>query len=415
MHAVVRVIYTISIYLYTFLIFLASPFKTKAKKWIKGRKGLFKSLKKNLNNTKPVAWFHCASLGEFEQGRPIIEKFKEQHPGYQILLTFFSPSGYEIRKNTPAADYVCYLPADTRKNARKFISIAQPDIVVFVKYEYWYNLIFELHQSKIPIYIVSAIFRQSQPFFAWYGAWFRKHLKLIDGFFVQNSESLNLLQQINIEKVTVSGDTRFDRVFEIRRSDKIFSEIEEFVNNQPVVLGGSTWPEDEDIILSIADTDARLIIAPHETDEKRIANLVKKIHHNVIRYTEINDQQLSDYKILIIDTIGMLSQLYKYATIAFIGGGFGKGIHNILEAVTFGVPVFFGPEYLKFREATELISLGGAFEVKNKEEYQKKIPGLLHNRPKLEKASQICRDYIDSNRGATSIILEEINKTINEK
>jgi 3-deoxy-D-manno-octulosonic-acid transferase len=404
------ILYTISIHFYHLLIRLASPFNNKANLWISGRKNLLKNIRKTIEPGLELVWFHCASLGEFEQGKPLIEAFREQFPSYKILLTFFSPSGYEIRKRDKVADYIFYLPIDTRKNARRFIAYTHPKMVFFIKYEYWYNYIQLLHNRKVPVYLVSAIFRKSQPFFKFYGAWFRKQLEKISFFFVQDKNSGELLNSIGITNYTISGDTRFDRVFKIALQKREFQEIKNFASNKKLIIAGSTWPADEEHLLNLFsdhETGYRMVIAPHEVDEERILGLIKKAGDKTIRYS-INKNFNSYAEIMVIDTVGILSYLYRYAYIAYIGGGFGKGIHNILESVTFGKPVIFGPSYEKFQEARELIALGGAFCFKNQEELHDIIEKLTSDEPFYKKCVTICTDYINSKTGATKKIIDHI-------
>ena len=361
-------LYNISIYLYYIIIFLVSIFNDKAKNWIRGRKNIFDQLQQNIDPSQKIIWFHAASLGEFEQGRPVIESFRSKYPNYKILLTFFSPSGYEIRKDYKQADFVYYLPIDSRKNARKFIQIVNPNIAVFIKYEFWFNYINELHKNSIPIFTISAIFRNEQHFFKPYGAWFRSMLGKITYLFVQNQESLDLLKSIQLKNAIISGDTRFDRVYTIAKQTMNFPLIQKFVGQHQILLAGSTWPPDENIInqLLLENQKLKLIIAPHEVQEERIKSLQKLFDtRKIIRYSEANETSIESADVLIIDQIGILSGIYQYCDVGYVGGGFGNGIHNILEAVTFGKPVIFGPNYQKFKEAVDLIDLGGVFTVSN--------------------------------------------------
>ncbi|MCD4747617.1 MAG: 3-deoxy-D-manno-octulosonic acid transferase [Bacteroidales bacterium] len=403
--------YNIAIYLYLFIIYISGIFNKKAKQWIFGRKKLFEKIRTTIDPHEKIAWFHCASLGEFEQGRPIIEGYRQEHPEYKILLTFFSPSGYEIRKNYKGADYIFYLPIDTKSNARKFISLVKPDLVFFIKYEFWFNYINILHQKKIPVFIVSAIFRPDQYFFKWYGWWFRKMLNKISYIFVQNPDSLKLLNSIGITHTSVSGDTRFDRVFAVAQQKKSFPIIEQFKENKNIFLSGSTWPSDENLIFTLIEknfTNLKFIIAPHETNIERINLLLKKINRKAIKYSEAKADNIKNADVLIIDSIGILSHLYQYSAIAYIGGGFGKGIHNILEAATFGKPVIFGTNYHKFQEAKDLIKSEGAFSINNSNELINKSKELLNNSDFYKKCSETCINYINEKKGATGIILKNI-------
>ena len=362
-------IYNFFIHLYRLIIHFASLFNKKARLWVQGRKNIFENLRIDIGNQKNIVWFHAASLGEFEQGRPVLEGFKKKFPEYKILLTFFSPSGYEIRKNYKEADFVYYLPLDLNKYVDQFLSIVQPKFVFFIKYEFWFNYLKKLNILQIPVFIISANFRKNQHFFKWYGGWFRNNLRNIEWFFVQNQNSKQLLNSIGINNATVSGDTRFDRVVEIASNPQKFPLVEEFVRNNFILLAGSTWPEDEKMLtylFSINIPNFKLIIAPHEIHEDHILQ-IEKIYsnHKTIRFSKADKAEIANYNILIIDGMGFLSSLYQYCMLAYIGGGFGKGIHNILEAVTFGKPVVFGPKYQKFMEAVEMVKKGGAFTFRN--------------------------------------------------
>ncbi len=384
-----------------------------------GRKDIFQKLETKLFERRTpnaqLLWFHCASLGEFEQGRPLIEKLKSQHPSIKILLTFFSPSGYEVRKNYSGANWVFYLPIDTIANAEKFISIIKPDRVFFVKYEFWFNYLNQLKKSNIPTYLISGIFRKEQHFFKSYGNWFKKQLWCFSHFFVQDENSMVLLKSIGYTNVTISGDTRFDRVYEIAQSVKKIDLVNSFVGNNKIIVAGSTWKEDEKIIADwfnkskLRASNFKLIIAPHEISEPNIQSIIQQFNNStIVKYSQANEQNIQEAEILIIDNIGMLSSLFQYGTIAFTGGGFGKGIHNILEAATFGLPIIFGPNYKKFVEANELIKLGGAFSITNTIEFEK-IMQLLNDQNQLTSASAIAKEYVKSSTGATKKILNFIS------
>ncbi len=407
-----HLLYNVGIYLYLLGIYIYSLFDPKAKLWIDGRKDIFNKIKATVNNEK-IAWFHAASLGEFEQGRSVIEKFKEKHPDYKILLTFFSPSGYEIRKNYEKADYIFYLPIDTPANARHFIEIIKPNVVFFIKYEFWFNYLNELKKKDIPVFLISGIFRPSQHFFKAYGNWFRKQLNCFTYFFVQNTISKDLLNSIGYNNIIISGDTRFDRVFAIASQKKAFPIINSFKGGaNKLILAGSTWEPDEDLLfefIKLKLKDIKYIIAPHETHPERIIKLKEKLGSDVVLFSEANEENVADAKILIVDGIGYLSHLYQYADVSIIGGGFGKGIHNILEAATFGVPILFGPNYKKFSEAVELISLGGAFTINDKDEFLIKMKELIFNDAERNNASLKCKNYVINKVGATDIILENIS------
>jgi len=408
-----RILYNAGIYLYLTGIFIYSLFDCKAKLWIDGRKDIFNQLKSKLNNNnEKIAWFHSASLGEFEQGRTVIEKFKDKYPDYKILLTFFSPSGFEIRKKYQNADYIFYLPIDTPANAKRFVEIVKPKVVFFIKYEFWFNYLNALKDKDIPVYLISGIFRPSQHFFKSYGNWFRKQLSCFTFFFVQNNTSKELLNKIGYNNVLISGDTRFDRVSAIAEQKKSFPLIEQFKGNDTkLILAGSTWEPDEDLIIEsikLNKPDIKYIIAPHETHNERIVKLKEKLGDSVILFSQANKNNIKDAKVIIIDGIGYLSHIYQYADIAIIGGGFGKGIHNILEAATFGVPIIFGPNYTKFTEAVELNTLGGAYAITNKNEFNERLNLLISNDDKRQMASNICKNYVNNNIGASDIILNNI-------
>lgn len=411
-------VYNLIIHLYNLLIKIAALFNPKVKLWVDGRKNIFKEIQSKVTHQKPIVWFHCASLGEFEQGRPIIEVFHEKFPDHQIFLTFFSPSGYEIRKNYPGANFIFYLPLDTRGNVKRFLKLVKPEFAVFVKYEFWFNYLRQLKNEQVPVIVVSAIFRPGQRFFKWYGRWQLKMLKSITHFFVQDEVSKELLKGVGISQVTVGGDTRFDRVLQVARQKKQFPLIEKFIAGNKIVLAGSTWPPDEDIIIGFfrnAPNDTKFIFAPHEVHNERIKSLVQKFSVGVIRFSEADELNISGAKILIIDNIGILSHLYQYADIAYIGGGFGVGIHNILEAATFGNPVIFGPNYQKFREARELIKLGGAFSINSGEDFVRIIGKLITDETLRQQASEISKKYVETKQGATSKIINYIEKHLQEK
>ncbi|MBW4890916.1 3-deoxy-D-manno-octulosonic acid transferase [Mucilaginibacter sp. HMF5004] len=401
-------IYNLIIRIYLNLIFIYSFFNKKAKLWINGRKNV------KFLNVKKSIWFHFASLGEFEQGRPVLEAYRAQYPSSVIVITFFSPSGYEIRKNTPLANYVYYLPIDTKKNAMQFIETINPGIAIFTKYEYWYHYFNELHSRSIPVYIISGIFRPKQVFFKWYGSLHRKILSFVAHFFVQDNESERLLKNLGINNVSVSGDTRFDRVWQNSSFPKQLNPVEQFKAGQRVFIGGSTWPEDEELIAQLIPLfpDWKFILAPHEIEEAKIARLLKLLPGDaVIRYSEIerSKKELSQFNVLIIDNIGMLSSLYQYGDIAFIGGGFGAGIHNTLEAAAFGLPVIFGPEYERFKEARDLVDLQLGFCVENDIQLKAIAEKLIHDNDLRAEKSASIKAYVKEHTGATASIMQAIS------
>ena len=404
---IMKFVYTLLIYLYTGLIRIVSLFNHKAFLWVEGRRNWSLKLKEKIGSGETTIWIHCASLGEFEQGRPVMEMIKERAPDIKIVVTFFSPSGYEIRKNYTLADCICYLPADTPRNASDFISIIKPTIVIFIKYEFWNNYIFELRARNIPLYLVSGIFRPGQPFFKWYGGFFRKILKRFTHIFVQDKRSLDLLNAIGIQNSSVAGDTRFDRVSQISALAKDLPIIEKFRSNEKLFMAGSTWRPDEEIIAGFINSNPdkmKWVIAPHEIEKSNIDRLEKLFKTDVVRYSEFNEDS-NKARVLIIDNIGLLSAAYRYAYIAAVGGGFGKGIHNILEAACWGIPVLFGPNYKRFKEAADLISEGGAFCYKNPDEFSSIIDKWLTDRELYKSSSDIAAGYITRNAGATEKVV----------
>ncbi|PID94212.1 MAG: 3-deoxy-D-manno-octulosonic acid transferase [Bacteroidetes bacterium] len=407
-----RFLYEIGIQGYRCAILLASLFNPKAKKWVKGRQQLFRHLKTAFQgNKEEIAWFHCASLGEFEQGRPIIERFKESYPSHKVLLTFFSPSGYEIRKDYAGADYIFYLPADTYRNARRFYAIVKPRVLFLVKYEYWYNYLHILSRADVPIYVISAVFRKSQPFFRGYGAWFRKQLKGIRCFFLQDKQSAALLNQIGLSRYVITGDTRVDRVLDIAAKSVVSEKISAFCAQQRVWVCGSTWPIDEAMIVKaipLLPKDVKIIIAPHEVDPTHITTILNTFGEEAVRYADY-DPQKNHHRILVIDCIGYLSATYRCANLAYIGGGFGAGIHNILEAAVYGIPVLFGPNNAKFPEAEGLQKTGGGYEVKNQETLNVLLERLLNHQTHYKEACQGSSSFIQKNRGATANVFKNLN------
>lgn len=419
------------------LIALASLWSPRARRWREGRRGLSEAMRKRADGA-PRVWFHCASLGEFEQGRPVMEKFREQFPGHKVLLTFFSPSGYEVRRNFTGADDVFYLPLDTPGKAGEFLDLWQPRLAVFIKYEYWFNFIDALCRRDIPILMVSAIFRPGQHFFSWYGTWFRRQLEKITWFYVQDERSMKLLQGIGIHKASLSGDTRFDRVYSICSNPRSFNELKGFVDEEGLMLvAGSTWPADEAILVQVFNNfgpELRMIIAPHEISPQGVEHLLQAFGSAAVLMSDLAGRHpgsaagtvtggtaggsapgtnepatvLNRKRVLIVDGIGYLSHLYQFATLAYVGGGFGKGIHNILEAATFGSPVFFGPRYGKFAEAVELVQRGGAFPVRDAEEMLQGLQKLAADNRLLKQASDTCRGYVEEKRGASEMIVQAI-------
>lgn len=404
------IFYNIGIYAYTFAIRLAAPFHEKAALWVKGRKGIRGKILSLPRGKERLIWFHAASLGEFEQGRPVMEALKQANPDLKILLTFFSPSGYEIRKNYAGADYIFYLPSDTPRNASCFIRHFRPDAAVFIKYEFWYNYLKELHRHQIPTYLISAIFRREQPFFKRWGTLHRRMLGFFTRLFVQDEESVALLTSLGIQNIQQTGDTRFDRVEQIAKAAQDIEKVERFCNGQPAVVCGSTWPPDEELLFDYINTDKsgyKWILAPHEIGETHIKSILEKCKKRAVRYSILSTSP-ETYDVLIIDCIGLLSAVYRYGKIAYIGGGFGAGIHNTLEAAVYGIPVIFGPKYQKFKEAVQLIRQGGAFSIHNARELQEVLGSLIQHPSIAETAGQHARAYVESQLGATQVILKTL-------
>lgn len=381
------------------------------KLFVTGRKDVFTTLAQKITATDKVIWFHAASLGEYEQGLPIMEKMRELYPAHKILLTFFSPSGYEIRKNTKAADVVVYLPLDTLGNAKKFIQFAHPDMAFFIKYEFWPNYLNELKKYNTKTYLISGLFRPNQAFFKWYGGIYRNAFKVFNHFFVQYESSKTLLATIGFTNVTVSGDTRYDRVSRILEQDNKLPFVEEFIDGMTTVVFGSSWPKDESMFTDFINSavNAKFIIAPHTFGESHMADLQKNIKRNVIFYTQKDGENLAEYDVLVVDTIGLLGKIYSYADVAYVGGGFGSsGLHNILEPAAFGVPIIIGPNHIKFPEAVALVEAGGVIAVSDKPEMEETLSNLVYNDALSQEKGQIAGDFVQNNRGAINIIINHI-------
>lgn len=408
-------LYNLGIRFYIFLVRIVSPFNKKAKLWLNGRKNWQSKIRNAVDPNAQTVWIHCSSLGEFEQGRPLIETIKQKNPSIKVVLTFFSPSGYEVRKNYSGADYIFYLPIDTKRNARIFIDIIQPQLAIFVKYEFWYYYLAQLKRKDIPTFIISANFRDNQVFFKPYGKWYRQFLRSFNHLFVQNQHSLELLGSIGIKNVTIAGDTRFDRVAKVASEAKQIPFIEQFCGTDKVIIAGSTWPKDEEILAAFINQNhgrVKLIIAPHEIDSDHIKNIQNIFHSKSIRFTEHQNTSPDGAKILIIDTIGMLASIYRYGHIAYIGGGFGVGIHNTLEAATFGVPIIFGPNYHKFQEANDLIALKAGFSINTPIELSNLLNLLLNDEQMRINAGNNSKKFVLSGVGATDKILNSISSYI---
>ncbi|MBK8847773.1 MAG: 3-deoxy-D-manno-octulosonic acid transferase [Bacteroidetes bacterium] len=391
---------------YGLAIYFASFFNAKAKAWITGRKNLLDNIASQLKSGEERIWLHCSSLGEFEQGKPLIERLRAEYPHYKIVLTFFSPSGYNQKRNDPSVDYVFYIPLDGPAVSKKFIKLIKPRLAFFVKYEFWHFYIFYLKKYKVPSFAFSSNFRPSQIYFKWYGFFFKKILQRLTHIFVQNQDSLALLYKHNISNVTVSGDTRFDRVVANANQSNRLHAIEDFIQNKQTLVAGSTWPADMELLTRLineCNDDYKFIIAPHEIDESKLQLLEQKFTKTCVRYSRF-DASMSNNQVLIIDNIGMLSALYRYATLVYVGGGFGNGIHNILEAVVFGKPVIIGPRYKHFSEANELVKLKGAFSISTYNDLKKIFDALKFDYDALQQISSINKKYIEDKKGATTII-----------
>jgi len=404
------IIYNIGIYLYRWLIGIVSLFNSKASLWISGRKNWKQKLKIATEGAEHLIWFHAASLGEFEQGRPLIERLKKEKPECFVLLTFFSPSGYEVQKNYKEADYVCYLPSDTKANTKAFISIANPKQAFFIKYEFWYNYLSELKKTNTPLYLISGIFRPRHIFFKPYGKWFKKQLENFDKFYLQDQESLELINSLAFNNTVLTGDTRFDRVSQIAENSKNIDRVKDFVSNKKCLVVGSSWPVEEDMLTEYINNnlDYKYIIAPHEINESHIKDIESKLKVPFQRWSDKKENAKA--LVLIIDNIGMLSSLYKYADFAYIGGAFGSGLHNILEAAVYGIPVVFGPKISRFKEATDLINAKSAFSVANKEEFFEKLDLLFHDSKKTIELGENAKQFIYKSKGATNIVWKDIYK-----
>lgn len=405
------VFYNLGVRCYYFLIKLAALFEPKAKRFVHGRKNLLANLKDSVTNDAPIAWFHAASLGEFEQGLPVMEAYRTHFPTHKILVTFFSPSGYEERKNHPVADWAFYLPIDSKPNAKGFLDIVKPKSVFFIKYEYWFHYLNEIKQRNIPLYSISALFTQDHIFFKSHGAFHRRMLHFFDHNFVQNESSLQLLNDIGIKKASISGDTRFDRVLRTIDQPNHYQDIETFKGNDLLVVIGSAWPSDMQILNGFINTSSenlKFIIAPHLIDDHNVKKITSGLRVDLYRYSSGNEIPETT-KVLVLDTMGMLSSVYQYGDFAYIGGAFGDGLHNILEAVAFGLPVVFGDKGLdKFPESLALKKLGGAFSVQSKSEASITLGKLATNGAYRSKVSDICRQYVHTNAGATAHIINHL-------
>jgi 3-deoxy-D-manno-octulosonic-acid transferase len=393
-------------------LFTPKPFGVKIKLFIDGRKPVFQILESKISSNDKTIWFHAASLGEYEQGLPVIEKIKIKYPNHKIVLTFFSPSGYEVRKNNTVADVTVYLPLDTKKNAKKFLSLVHPQMAFFIKYEYWPNYLSEMRKLGTPTYLISGIFRENQLFFKWYGGFYRTALNTFTYFFIQNESSKKLLIALGKTNVAVSGDTRFDRVAAILEKDNSLDFIESFKNDTLTVVAGSSWPKDESLLIDFINNTSKkikFIIAPHNIKDEQIQELQHSITKKVVLFSEKENKNLADFDVFIIDTIGILTKIYSYADIAYVGGGFGNpGVHNILEPATFGVPIVIGPNYTHFAEASALVNLGGCISISTTTELVDAFSNLIANDDVRNEKGHICSTFVQMSKGATAIIIKNI-------
>lgn len=405
-------LYNLIVQIADFLLKIVALFSPKIKLFVEGRKSIFEILESKINATDKTIWFHSASLGEYEQGLPVIERIKEKFPNHKIVVTFFSPSGYEVRKNNLVADLTVYLPLDNKKNAQHFLSLVHPEIVFFIKYEYWPNYLNELRKLGTPTYLISGVFRKNQLFFKWYGGFYRKALDTFTYFFVQNESSKKLLLELGKTNVAVSGDTRFDRVASILEKDNSLDFIEAFKNNTLTIVAGSSWPKDENLLVDYINQTSekiKFIIAPHNIKEEQIQELKNYISKKVVLFSEKSTNNLADFDVFIIDTIGILTKIYSYADIAYVGGGFGNpGVHNILEPATFGVPIVIGPNFSHFAEATALVNMEGCISISNKKELVDAFFNLIANEDIRDEKGHICSTFVQMNKGATNIIMKNI-------
>lgn len=407
-------LYNIIIHIADFSLKIIALFNPKIKLFVEGRKATSPTLTQKIQPSDKTIWFHAASLGEYEQGLPVIEKIKEEFPTHKIIISFFSPSGYEVRKNNTVADATVYLPLDTKKNAQEFLKLVHPDMVFFIKYEYWINYLSELEKQNTPTYLISGILRENQLFFKWYGGFYRKALDSFTYFFVQNENSKKLLYHLGKTNVIVSGDTRFDRVTAILEKDNTLDFISKFKNNTLTIVIGSSWPKDEILLADFINKTSlpvKFIIAPHNIKNEQIEQLKKSLTRKTVLFSKKEGKNLSDYNVFIIDTIGILTKIYSYADIAYVGGGFGNpGVHNLLEPATFGVPIVIGPNFSHFQEAVALVNIEGALSIANQKELNHVFEYLILNDAFRSEKGHICSTFISMNKGATNSIIKKIEK-----
>lgn len=407
-------LYNLLIHFSAGIVQILSFFNPKMALFVNGRKDVFEVLKQSISKNDKTIWFHAASLGEYEQGLPVMEMVKQKYPNHKIVLTFFSPSGYEVRKNNSIADVTVYLPLDTSSNSKRFLDLVHPELVFIIKYEYWPNYLKELRKRKITTFLISGIFRENQVFFKWYGGFYREALKTFEHFFVQNEKSKKLLETLNYNNVTVSGDTRFDRVAGILERDNSLDFVSNFRGDSQLIVVGSSWPKDEDNLLYFINNSpasAKFIIAPHNIKEDQILAFAERIKVPTILYSKMGSADLSTFKVLIVNTVGLLTKIYSYADIAYVGGGFGNpGVHNILEPATFGIPIVIGPNFSHFAEATELVEIGAALSINNATELNKTLSKLLNDLELQKTLGNKASQYVQKNKGATETISKYLSK-----
>ncbi|MFM2010017.1 MAG: hypothetical protein RLZZ479_408 [Bacteroidota bacterium] len=405
-------IYSIIVAIAGLLLQIVAVFVPKIRLFVSGREGVFTTLKAKIKTEDKTIWFHAASLGEYEQGLPVIEKIKEKYPNHKIVVSFFSPSGYEVRKNNTVADTTVYLPLDTINNAKKFIELVHPEMAFFIKYEFWPNYLSELKKRNIPTYLISGIFREKQAFFRWYGGFYRKALESFTHFFVQNESSLQLLQRLGIQNATISGDTRFDRVASIVEKDNSLDYIARFKADKTTIVIGSSWPKDEELLLDYINSsiqDCKFIIAPHNIKPEQIQYFKTNCTKKTLLFSEKENKDMANYDVFIIDTIGILTKIYSYADIAYVGGGFGHpGVHNILEPATFGIPIVIGPNYSHFAEAIDLVRLGGCISISNTEQLNAILNELIVDSESRKCKGSISTNFVQKNTGAVATIMKNL-------
>ncbi|MCK0160798.1 3-deoxy-D-manno-octulosonic acid transferase [Muricauda sp. F6463D] len=408
-----RFLYNILINTAWFVLKVIALFNGKIKLFVQGRKRAFSILEEQLTPTDKTIWMHVASLGEFEQGLPILELLRTKYPEHKLVLTFFSPSGYEVKKNTSAADVVVYLPMDSNSKVKRFLNLVDPELAIFIKYEVWPNYLHHLKKRKVPTILVSAIFSKRQIYFKSYGGFMRNNLRKFDYFFVQDKKSKKLLESIGITNTSISGDTRLDRVSEILNRNNQLAFMDRFKNDQLCLVAGSTWPEDEEILIDYINSTSeklKFVIAPHEIKPGHVEKITSGLKKPTVCYSELKDQVLEEFDVLVIDTIGLLTKIYSYADIAYVGGGFATGLHNTMEPAVFGIPIIIGPQYDGFKEAEDLVSIGGIIPISNKKSFGKLMKGFINNPASTRSIGDINSNYINSNKGAAGLIMKRISQ-----